>query len=95
MSYEALQRVESRATSPDAPLVQFLSRAVKQVYGVDTRPIGIGGGTVGAYLRNVGIDSVVWGRLHESAHQPNEYALIENIIGDAKVMATLMMEERK
>lgn len=94
MSYEALQRVESKATRPDAPLVQFLSQAVKQVYGVETRPIGIGGGTVGAYLRNVGIDSVVWGRLHESAHQPNEYALIENIIGDAKVMATLMMNQR-
>ncbi len=94
MSYEALQRVESRPTSADASLVTFLSRAVKQVYGVDTRPIGIGGGTVGAYLRNAGIDSVVWGRLHESAHQPNEYALIENIIGDAKVMATLMMEQR-
>lgn len=94
MSYQVLQGVESKATSPDAPLVKFLSGAVKRVYGVDTRPIGIGGGTVGAYLRNVGIDSVVWGRLHESAHQPNEYALIENIIGDAQVMATLMMEQR-
>lgn len=94
ISYEILQRVESKATSADAPLVRFLSQAVKRVYGVETRPIGIGGGTVGAFLRNIGIDSVVWGRLHESAHQPNEYALIENIIGDAKVMATLMMEER-
>ncbi|HCM28396.1 MAG: diaminopimelate aminotransferase [Treponema sp. GWB1_62_6] len=94
MTHETLQRVESKPTSPDAPLVRFLSKAVKEVYGVTTRPIGIGGGTVGAFLRNEGIDSVVWGRLHESAHQPNEFTVIENIVGDAKVMAKLMMEKR-
>jgi len=94
MSYEIAQRVESKATAADAPLVKFLSAAVKATYGVTTRPIGIGGGTVGAYLRNEGIDSVVWGKLHESAHQPNEFAVIENILGDAKVMARLMMEQR-
>lgn len=94
MEYRILQRVESKATSPEAPLVQFLSQAVREVYGVTTRPIGIGGGTVGAFLRNENIDAVVWGRLEESAHQPNEYALIANILGDAKVMATLMMQER-
>jgi succinyl-diaminopimelate desuccinylase len=94
MKHETLQWVESKPTAPDAPLVKFLSKAVKEVYAVDTRPIGIGGGTVGAFLRNEGIDSVVWSRLHESAHQPNEYALIENIVGDAKVMASLMMEKR-
>lgn len=93
-SHQTLQRHESKATSQDAPLVGFLAKAVKETYGVRTRCIGIGGGTVGAYLRNAGIDSVVWSRLHETAHQPNEYALIENILGDAKVMARLMMEKR-
>ncbi|GAB1484906.1 hypothetical protein MASR2M78_37240 [Treponema sp.] len=94
MKHEALQRNESVATSPDAPLVRLLSKAVKETYGVTTRPIGIGGGTVGAFMRNVGIDSVVWGRLHESAHQPNEFAVIDNIVGDAQVMARLIMEKR-
>jgi succinyl-diaminopimelate desuccinylase len=75
-------------------LVHLLSQAVQKVYGVTTRPIGIGGGTVGAFLRNENIDAVVWGRLEESAHQPNEYVLIANILGDATVMATLMMQER-
>jgi len=94
MKYEIVQQVESKATSADAPLVQLLSKAVKQVYNVTTRPIGIGGGTVGSFLRNRGIDAVVWGRMFESAHQPNEFAVIDNIIGDAKVMTTLMMERR-
>jgi succinyl-diaminopimelate desuccinylase len=92
MNYEVVQRNESKATSPDAPVVKRLAAAVKEVYGVDAKPIGIGGGTVGAYLRNAGFDCVVWSRLEETAHQPNENALIENIIGDAKVFASLMLE---
>lgn len=94
MSYETAQRVESKATPADAPLVKFLAAAVTATYGVTTRPIGIGGGTVGAYLRNAGIDSVVWSRLHESAHQPNEFAVISNVLGDAQVMARLMLQPR-
>jgi succinyl-diaminopimelate desuccinylase len=35
----------------------------------------------------------VWCRIDHTAHQPNEYALIANILGDAKVMALLMLGE--
>ena len=84
--------MESKPTSADAPLVKLLSQSVAEVYGVKTKPIGIGGGTVGAYLRNEGIDSAVWCRIDDTAHQPNEYAIISNILGDAKVMAGLMIE---
>ena len=94
ISHEPMQRVESKPTSPEAPIVGHLSAAVKAVYGVATRPIGIGGGTVGAYLRNAGIDAVVWGRMFETAHQPNEFSVLSNILGDAKVMARLMMGKR-
>jgi succinyl-diaminopimelate desuccinylase len=94
VSYTIPQSAESKATPADAPLVRLLSKTVKDVYGVDTRPIGIGGGTVGAGLRNEGIDAVVWGTMHDTAHQPNEYTLIANILGDAKIMALLMLTER-
>jgi succinyl-diaminopimelate desuccinylase len=90
IAYTLPQTQESKPTSQDAPLIKLLSRVVREVYGVETRPIGIGGGTVGAYLRNKGIDSAVWGRVDDIAHQPNEYAIIDNILGDAKVMALLM-----
>ncbi|MDR1239256.1 MAG: M20 family metallo-hydrolase [Treponema sp.] len=93
VSYEILQRIESKATSGDAPLIQLLSKTIREVYGVDPRPVGIGGGTVAAYLRNAGIDSGVWARIDNTAHQPNEYALIDNILGDAQVMALLMVAE--
>jgi succinyl-diaminopimelate desuccinylase len=91
ITYTLPQRVESRATPADSPLVSLLSRAVREVYGVDTRPVGIGGGTVGAFLRNAGIPAAVWSRMADAAHQPNEYALTANLLGDAKVMALLML----
>jgi succinyl-diaminopimelate desuccinylase len=93
IGYTLPQYIESRATPADTPLVSLLSRAVEKVYGVKTRTVGIGGGTVGAYLRNRGIASAVWGRMNDTAHQPNEYALIANILGNAEVMALLMAGE--
>ncbi|MDR1107570.1 MAG: M20 family metallo-hydrolase [Spirochaetaceae bacterium] len=94
IAYTLPQAMESRPTSPEAPLVKLLAGAVREVYGVETRTIGIGGGTVGSYLRNAGIDSVVWSRMDDTAHQPNEYTVVANILGDARVMALLMVTER-
>jgi succinyl-diaminopimelate desuccinylase len=94
VTYTTPQRTESKATPADSPLVKLITSAVAQVYGVQTRPVGIGGGTVAAPLRNVGISAAVWCKMDETAHQPNEYSLIANILGDAKVMAILMMTER-
>jgi succinyl-diaminopimelate desuccinylase len=93
VSYTLPQRQESRPTAVDAPLVKLLSKIVKEVCRVETRPVGIGGGTVGACLRNVGIDSVVWSRMDDTAHQPNEYALLDNILAGARVMALLRLRD--
>jgi succinyl-diaminopimelate desuccinylase len=90
IAYSTSQANESRPTSPEAPVVKLLAKTVEEVYGVKTKTVGIGGATVGAFLRNEGIDSAVWCRINDVAHQPNEYALLENILGDAKVMALLM-----
>jgi succinyl-diaminopimelate desuccinylase len=79
-------------TPPDAPIVKALQRAVKQVYGVGARPMGIGGGTVAAYIRRTGIPAVVWSRMDETMHGFDEYALIPNILGDARVFAHVAMD---
>ncbi|GHU02383.1 acetylornithine deacetylase [Spirochaetia bacterium] len=94
ISYTTAQRMESKPTAADSPLVKLLSAQIKEVYHVDAKPIGIGGGTVAAYLRNHGIDSAVWCRATGTGHQPNEYVLLADILGDAKVMALLMTAER-
>jgi succinyl-diaminopimelate desuccinylase len=93
VSYTLAQKMESKPTPADALLVKLIAQAAARVYQVQAKTIGIGGGTVGAYLRNKGIDSAVWCRIDDRAHSPNEYALVANILGDAKVMALLMMRD--
>ena len=90
---QQVQRASSPPTPADAPIVSALKRAVKDVYGVEARTVGIGGGTVGAFLRKMGIPTVVWGKIGEAAHQPNEFCLLPNLMGDAVVMARLMLGE--
>jgi succinyl-diaminopimelate desuccinylase len=90
IEYGVAQASESPPTQADVPLIKSLTAAVGAVYGVLARPIGVGGGTVGAYLRRRGIDCAVWSKMDESMHQPNEYVILDNILGGAKVMALLM-----
>ncbi|PKL23949.1 MAG: diaminopimelate aminotransferase [Spirochaetae bacterium HGW-Spirochaetae-3] len=91
---EVVQRNDSPPTPADAPVVLLLQDAIKATYGIAGRAIGVGGGTVGAYLRSAGFPCVVWSRQDETMHAPNEYTKIENLIGDAKVFARLMLAER-
>jgi succinyl-diaminopimelate desuccinylase len=93
VSCQEEQAVESPATPVDAPVVGALKAAVKKIYGVDAKPVGIGGGTVGAYLRKAGFSAAVWSRLGECAHQPNEFCKIENMAGDAQVFAAVCCPE--
>ncbi len=87
------QRAEAAPpTKQDSPVVQALSRAIRKVYKVDAEVCGIGGGTVAALFRRKGYPAAVWARIHETAHQPNEYTDISNVIGDAGVFAHLFME---
>jgi len=88
ISFEDVQREEAAPpTSPDADVVRLIADAARRVYGVTARPQGIGGGTVAAVFRRLGLPAAVYSRLDESAHQPNEYCLLDNLIGDAKVFA--------
>jgi succinyl-diaminopimelate desuccinylase len=91
VAIETVQRASSPATPADAPIVKALQRVVSEVYGVPARTMGIGGGTVGAFLRHRGIATVVWARLAGTAHQPDEHCLLSNLLGDALVMASLML----
>jgi succinyl-diaminopimelate desuccinylase len=80
-------------TSPDAPVVKALIRAIKKVTGKDARPMGIGGGTVAAFFRKAGLPAAVWSTISNTAHQPNEYCLISDILTDAKIFACLYLGE--
>ncbi len=76
-------------TSPDSEVVKRLQEAIRVARGIEAKPGGIGGGTYAAIFRARGYPAAVWCTVDETAHQPNEYAKIENLVGDAKVFAIL------
>jgi len=87
----AVQRMDAAPpTANDAPVVGALQRAIRTVYGVEARPMGIGGGTVAACIRRKGFSAAVWARMDETMHGPNEYCIVGNLLGDAKVFAHLL-----
>jgi succinyl-diaminopimelate desuccinylase len=94
ITMEEMQRASAAPpTPPRAAVVLALEKAVREVYGVEGKPMGIGGGTVAALFRRAGFEAACWARLDETAHQPNEYCIIDNMIGDAKVFAHVMLQE--
>ncbi|MBO7238601.1 MAG: M20 family metallo-hydrolase [Elusimicrobiaceae bacterium] len=81
----------SKPTDKNAPMVKLIAKAVKEVYHNKPQVQGVGGGTVAAFLRNGGFPAVVFSKLDETMHGPNEYSSIKNTIGDAKVFAKVVM----
>ncbi|MBU1230840.1 MAG: M20 family metallo-hydrolase [Proteobacteria bacterium] len=93
ISYEFVQREQAAPPTPaDSEVVTRLVRSVRSVFGNQPRLMGIGGGTVAAYLRRAGHKAAVWGTLMHNAHQPNERSSIGNSIKDAKVMAAMLFD---
>jgi succinyl-diaminopimelate desuccinylase len=88
---ELLQKsVAPKPTEANSKIVSMLKETIKKVRGVEPKVGGIGGGTCAAFFRQIDVPAVVWSTIDETAHQPNEYAKIENIIADAKVYAFMM-----
>jgi succinyl-diaminopimelate desuccinylase len=91
---DIIQKAPAAPPTPTrAPVVQALKKAVREVYRKEARAMGIGGGTVAALFRRAGFPAACWSRLDETAHMPNEYCLIENMVGDAKVFAHIFLQE--
>jgi len=94
VTVDPVQELESApATDPEAPVVQALVRAIREVYGREAKPQGIGGGTVAAFFRQRRLPAAVWMTVSHSAHQPNEFCLLSNLVNDARVMAHVFLEE--
>jgi len=89
-SFETPQRLDApEPTDPKSPIVKALKGAISDLRGKEASVGGIGGGTFAAFFRKRGIPAVVWASLDEMAHQADEYARIDNLVEDAKVMASL------
>jgi succinyl-diaminopimelate desuccinylase len=90
---EAQKAPAAPPTSAEAPVVHALKKAIKAIYGKEGKAIGIGGGTVAALFRNANFEAACWSKVDETAHQPNEYCIIDNMMGDAKVFAHIFLQE--
>ncbi len=92
ITLEDVQRAPATPpTSPNAEIVGLVVDAVREVVGITPRPQGIGGGTVAAIFRRIGLPAVVYSKIHESAHQPDEFCVLDDLIADAKVFARVAM----
>ena len=80
-------------TAAQAPVVMALKKAIQAVYKQDARAMGIGGGTVAAVFRRAGFPAACWSKLDETAHQPNEYCIIDNMVCNAKVFGHIFLQE--
>ena len=94
ISYETTMYEQAAPATPaDSDVAVRAMRSIKKVYGNSPRTVGVGGGTVAAFLRRNGYEAVVWATLNHNAHQPNESASIANTIGDAKVIADMLLDK--
>ena len=78
-------------TPATSPVVQNLMEVLK-ARGVEARYGGIGGGTCAAFLRAQNIPAVVWSNVDDMCHQPNEYVVIDNLVKDAQVFASIILK---
>ncbi|MGC8602576.1 MAG: M20 family metallo-hydrolase [Desulfomonilaceae bacterium] len=90
---EHLKSESPNGTPPDSPVVIALAQAVQEIYGVQARPQGIGGQTVATFFRKKGLPAAVWEKIEGWAHAPNERILIDNLIGNTKVFARMMISK--
>ena len=92
ISYETTMYEQAAPSTPaDSEVVLKTIQSVKKIYNNNPRAVGVGGGTVAAFLRRKGYQAVVWATLNHNAHQPNEWSSIKNTIGDAKVIADMLL----
>lgn len=92
INVEVVHRQDGAPPTPvDSPVVTALARAISRVTGLTAKAMGIGGGTVAAFFREAGLPAAVWSTASPTAHQPNEYCLVKDIITDAKIMATVFL----
>jgi len=80
-------------TDPRSEVAVALSESIKRVRGINPKFVGIGGGTVAAVLRRAGLQAVVWSTVVETAHQPNEYCRVSDLLADAAVFYDMIASE--
>ncbi|MCS7144045.1 MAG: M20 family metallo-hydrolase [Archaeoglobaceae archaeon] len=92
---EVIQSSSSPKTPENAEIVLKLSETILNLRSIKPKLFGIGGNTCASFLRKEGFrESVAWCTTDSTAHKPNEYCKIENMVEDAKVFFSLFFEPK-
>lgn len=86
---EVQRHMSGRMSSTESEVYKALSSSVEEVVGKKPTAVGVGGATCANFFRARGYDAYVWQHGGGTLHSPNEYAVLDNIVIDAKVFATL------
>ena len=90
ITVEILQKaVAGKPSAIDSIGYKAFSDSIEEVMGKKPEPVGIAGGTCSNFFRLKGLDAYAWQTGDGSLHAPNEYLIIDNLINDTKVFATL------
>ncbi len=92
INVEVVQKSQAPPPTPeDSEVVMKLKEAIREIRGIEPVAGGIGGGTVAAFFRRLGIPAVVWMTADDVEHQPDEFCRVENCINDAKVFLHMLL----
>lgn len=86
---EVMRHQAGAPSSTESEGFGALSAAVESVVGTAPKAVGVGGGTCANFFRERGLDAYVWQCGGGSLHAPNEHVVVDNLMTDAKVFATL------
>lgn len=90
ITVEEIQKdVSGKPSSTDSVAIRALSDAVESVTGSRPIAVGVGGGTCANFFRLRKLDAYVWQCGGGTLHAPNEHVVLDNLLTDAKVFATL------
>ncbi|MDR2846490.1 MAG: M20 family metallo-hydrolase [Candidatus Methanoplasma sp.] len=89
---ELQRHTSGKKSSTDGEVFKALTDSVKAITGVTPKAVGVGGATCANFFREVGYDAYVWEFGGGTLHGPNEYVVIDNIIKDAKVFASVFFK---
>ncbi|MDI9611326.1 MAG: M20 family metallo-hydrolase [Archaeoglobaceae archaeon] len=95
LNVEVIQRSSSPKTPENSEIVLKLSETIYNLRGIKPKLFGIGGNTCASFLRNAGFrNAVAWCTTDSTAHKPNEYCKIDNMVEDAKVLSALFFDPK-
>jgi len=91
ISVDVIQMAKAgRPSSVDSIGYRAFSESIEQIMGRRPEPVGIAGGTCSNFFRMKGLDAYAWQTGDGALHAPNEYLVIDNLVNDTKVFATLI-----